>query len=54
MKCPTCNRTFRTRKAKVETTQDVELRLNREARNSVFARLRKPMPKQTIYKQTGG
>ncbi len=50
MKCPTCNRVIRQRKPKLETPEDVDKRLAVQAKASISARLRRPMPAKTLYK----
>lgn len=42
-RCPYCNRAFRKKKPKLSPRD--------QARASVMANLRKPMPKATVYKQ---
>jgi rRNA maturation protein Nop10 len=49
-KCPTCGRALR--KAKPKTPEEEYEAAMRKAKANINRSLRKPMPKQTLYKET--
>jgi hypothetical protein len=49
--CPACGRAFRSKKPKAEETSlEQHERIMAKARAGIAAALRKPMPRQTVYK----